>query len=125
MSIYEMLPPWEDESKLEEAEGTFDEYNEMVIQFGYVTLFAAAFPIASLASLVNNMFEIRTDAVNLLKFSQRPPYQGAEDIGSWQKILEIQSMVAVLTNCCIVGFTSATLKVFVIHDYPWTICACV
>jgi len=113
----EPMDPWEEQSKLEEADGTFDEYNEMVIQYGYVTLFAAAFPIASLASLVNNLVEIRTDAANLLKFSQRPPYQGCEDIGSWQKILEIQSLIAVITNVCIVGFTSATLKITYFRDY--------
>ncbi len=28
-------------------EGVFEEYQEMVIQFGYVTLFAAAFPLTA------------------------------------------------------------------------------
>ena len=34
--------PAEEESKLEKYEGVFAEYQEMVVQFGYVTLFAAA-----------------------------------------------------------------------------------
>eukprot|EP00295_Goniomonas_pacifica_P011250 CAMPEP_0175883782 /NCGR_PEP_ID=MMETSP0107_2-20121207/44168_1 /TAXON_ID=195067 ORGANISM="Goniomonas pacifica, Strain CCMP1869" /NCGR_SAMPLE_ID=MMETSP0107_2 /ASSEMBLY_ACC=CAM_ASM_000203 /LENGTH=209 /DNA_ID=CAMNT_0017203883 /DNA_START=30 /DNA_END=656 /DNA_ORIENTATION=- len=33
---------WEMESAMEEYPGVFDDYNEMVVQFGYVTLFTAA-----------------------------------------------------------------------------------
>jgi len=101
---------WEEEAKLAPYEGTFADYNEMIIQFGFVTLFAAAFPVASLASLINNITEIRTDASKLLNSTQRPKYAGAEDIGTWFKILEIQSYIAVLTNICILGFTSANIR---------------
>ena len=62
----------EEESKLEKYEGVFAEYQEMVVQFGYVTLFAAAFPATAALALINNMIEIRSDAYKLLKATQRP-----------------------------------------------------
>uniref|UniRef100_T1H5H3 Anoctamin n=1 Tax=Megaselia scalaris TaxID=36166 RepID=T1H5H3_MEGSC len=37
----------------------FDEYLEMILQYGFVTLFVAAFPLAPLFALLNNIAEIR------------------------------------------------------------------
>ena len=37
----------------------FNEYLEIVIQFGFITIFVAAFPLAPLFALLNNILEIR------------------------------------------------------------------
>lgn len=58
------------QSKMEVYGGVFEEYQEMVIQFGYVTLFAAAFPLTAALALLNNLIEIRTDAYKLLHATQ-------------------------------------------------------
>ena len=42
--------------------GLLDEYLELAIQYGFITLFVAAFPLAPLCALINNLFEIRLDA---------------------------------------------------------------
>ena len=39
----------------------------MAIQFGYVTLFAVAFPLAPLCAYINNLVEAKTDLFKLIK----------------------------------------------------------
>eukprot|EP00004_Rigifila_ramosa_P007079 TRINITY_DN179_c0_g1_i1.p1 TRINITY_DN179_c0_g1~~TRINITY_DN179_c0_g1_i1.p1 ORF type:complete len:754 (+),score=213.52 TRINITY_DN179_c0_g1_i1:323-2263(+) len=99
----------ERQAKMSVYESTFDDYNEMVIQFGYVTLFAAAFPLASLVAFVNNVIEIRTDAIKLLTDTKRPVYKRAEDIGTWFGILEVMGTISVMTNCLVLIRTSDQL----------------
>jgi hypothetical protein len=100
-----LLPPWEKEGKKPLFPGTFDEYSEMIIQYGYITLFAAAFPLAPLLAVLNNVVEIRTDAFKLLTAHTRPRYQGAQNIGTWFQILEVLGVFAVITNCLLIGFS--------------------
>uniref|UniRef100_A0AAJ7X7X8 Anoctamin n=1 Tax=Petromyzon marinus TaxID=7757 RepID=A0AAJ7X7X8_PETMA len=58
---------WEQDMDLQPQSplGLFDEYLEMVIQFGFVTLFVASFPLAPLLALLNNIIEVRVDAWKL------------------------------------------------------------
>ena len=48
---------------VQEFDSTFAEFNEMAVQFGYLALFAPAFPLAPLFAFINNVFEIRIDAI--------------------------------------------------------------
>lgn len=86
--------------------GLFDEYLEMVIQYGFVTLFVAAFPLAPLFALLNNVIEIRLDAYKFVTLWRRPLAERAQDIGIWFGILQGIATVAVATNACIIAFTS-------------------
>ena len=56
----------------------------MFIQFGYVTLFSSAYPLAGLCALLNNLIEIRGDAFKLCFVHQRPFGARVNSIGSWQ-----------------------------------------
>lgn len=86
--------------------GVIDDYAEMIIQLGYVNLFAAAFPLTATLALINNLAEIRIDAYKLLMLTKRPPYKCAQDIGMWQSMMEVLSTCSILTNCALVGFVS-------------------
>merc|ERR1711916_76261 len=103
------LPPYEEQSFYVPYEGTFEEYNEMIIQFGYITLFASAFPLAPILALINNIVEIRTDAYRLLTSTQRAESNGAEDIGVWYGILQFLGIISVITNCLLIGFSSTVI----------------
>ena len=83
-------------------DGTFEDYLEMFIQFGYVILFSSAYPLAGLCALINNIIEIRGDAFKLCHVHQRPFGQRVNNIGSWQvqNINEIYSIFcATLFKC--------------------------
>lgn len=63
--------------------------SELAIQYGYVTLFVSAFPLAPLLSLLSNVVEIRTDGWKLLHAYRRALPLGAEDIGTWFAIFQV------------------------------------
>jgi anoctamin-1 len=71
------LPQWEEDFVLESWGPTslFYEYLELVIQFGFVTIFVCAFPLAPLFALINNFFEIRLDAKKFITSFKRPVAQ--------------------------------------------------
>uniref|UniRef100_A0A8C6WFF5 Anoctamin n=1 Tax=Neogobius melanostomus TaxID=47308 RepID=A0A8C6WFF5_9GOBI len=86
--------------------GLFYEYLEMVIQFGFITLFVASFPLAPLLALFNNILEIRVDAWKFTTQFKRPVATKARNIGSWQEILNAVAILSVVTNAFIMAFTS-------------------
>ncbi|CAG05526.1 unnamed protein product [Tetraodon nigroviridis] len=86
--------------------GLFYEYLEMVIQFGFITLFVASFPLAPLLALFNNVIEVRVDAWKLTTQFRRPVASKAHSIGAWQEILNGMAILSVVTNAFIVAFTS-------------------
>jgi len=92
------------EYELEPYEGTFADFDEMVIQFGYVTLFVVAFPLTPLLALFSNIVESKIDASKLCRLVRRPEPRGAANVGTWFDILQFVSFVAVMTNVAIVCF---------------------
>ena len=78
----------------------------MIITFGYVTLFAAAFPLASFISMVFIYFESRSDLFKLEKLMKRPRVRKAYTIGSWIYVLEFMACMSIFTN--IILFTYAS-----------------
>ncbi|XP_043853426.1 anoctamin-7-like isoform X1 [Dromiciops gliroides] len=97
---------WEDDYELIECEGLFEEYLEMVLQFGFITIFVAAFPLAPLFALLNNWVEIRLDAHKFVCEYRRPVAERAQGIGVWLLILETMAHLSVIVNAFLIAFTS-------------------
>ncbi|GLG95445.1 Anoctamin, partial [Gryllus bimaculatus] len=76
------------------------------MQYGFVTLFVAAFPLAPLFALINNVGEIRLDAYKMLTQARRPLAERVEDIGAWFGILQGVTYLAVVSNAFVIGYTS-------------------
>ncbi|CAH1183687.1 unnamed protein product [Phaedon cochleariae] len=87
------------EGKMESYEGTYDDYLELFIQFGYVFLFSSVYPIAALWAVFNNVIEMRGDAFKLCRLFQRPFSRRVKDIGAWQRAFEVLGALSILTNC--------------------------
>ena len=71
-----------------------------VLQFGFITIFVAAFPLAPFFALANNIFEIRIDSDKFVCEVRRPIADRAQDIGIWFDILDSVAKIAVISNVC-------------------------
>ena len=71
-----------------------------VLQFGFITIFVAAFPLAPLFDLLNNWVENRLDAQKFVCETRKAVAERAENIGIWFKILEMLAQLAVISNVC-------------------------
>ena len=97
--------PWA-QLGLAEYGGVFDEYLELVVQFGYATLFVSAFPLAPVFACVNNFIEIRVDGWKMCQNTKRPWPKGAEDIGTWESVLTVVAILGTITNSIMITQTS-------------------
>ncbi|XP_014904621.1 anoctamin-4 isoform X1 [Poecilia latipinna] len=118
------LPQWERDYNLQSmnAYGLFDEYLKMILQFGFTTIFVAAFPLAPLLALINNIIEIRLDAYKFVTQWRRPLPSQAKDIGIWYGILEGIGILSVITNAFVIAVTSDFIPRLV-YAYKYGPCA--
>ncbi len=82
--------------------GLFFEYLELIIQYGFITIFVAAFPLAPLFALLNNWVEIRLDAHKFVVILRRPIGERAGDIGKGGQVVVLPSYVhtGILDHSC-------------------------
>eukprot|EP01006_Ploeotia_vitrea_P047465 TRINITY_DN67131_c4_g1_i1.p1 TRINITY_DN67131_c4_g1~~TRINITY_DN67131_c4_g1_i1.p1 ORF type:complete len:663 (-),score=77.58 TRINITY_DN67131_c4_g1_i1:95-1846(-) len=91
---------------------SFDDYLEMVMQFGYVTLFASAMPLAALCALVSNLVELRSDIFKMTWVMQRPQPRRVKDLGPWQGVMVGFAVLSIVTNSMLFGFSSHQMMVW-------------
>lgn len=63
-----------------------------VIQYGFVSLFVASFPLAPAFALLNNVIEIRLDAAKFVTEIRRPDAVRCKDIGTDQTREDVHSV---------------------------------
>ncbi|NXT96055.1 ANO9 protein, partial [Anhinga rufa] len=99
----------------------FNEFLEMVIQYSFTTIFVAAFPLAPLLAFCNNLFEIRLDAIKMMRLCRRMVPRKANDIGIWLQVLEAIGILAVIGNGLVIAITSNFIPVQV-YKYTYSPC---
>ncbi|XP_029438393.1 anoctamin-9 [Rhinatrema bivittatum] len=100
----------------------FDEFLEMVIQYSFTTIFVAAFPLAPLLAFMNNVIEIRLDAIKMVRLQRRMVPRKANDIGIWLQVLEGIGVLAVIANGLVIAITSDFIPRLV-YKYTYGPCA--
>eukprot|EP00092_Neocalanus_flemingeri_P069742 GFUD01085523.1.p1 GENE.GFUD01085523.1~~GFUD01085523.1.p1 ORF type:complete len:945 (+),score=222.25 GFUD01085523.1:241-3075(+) len=104
----EVTPQYIKDFKLVEwgHQGLFYEYLEMVLQYGFITIFVCAFPLAPFFAFCNNVLELRLDAKKILVQHRRPIAQKVQSIGVWMDIMETLGRISIITNAFIIALTS-------------------
>ncbi|CAG5957899.1 anoctamin-9 [Menidia menidia] len=118
------LRDWHNNYQLKDVDSfsLFDEFLEMVIQFSFTTIFVAAFPLAPLLALINNVIEIRLDAIKMVTLQRRMVPKKTNDIGVWIDILEAIGVLAVIANGLVIGVSSDFIPRLV-YQYHYGPCA--
>ncbi|KAG6026893.1 hypothetical protein E4U19_002349 [Claviceps sp. Clav32 group G5] len=94
-----------DECALETYDVT-DDYREMVMQFGYLSLFSVAWPMAACCFLINNWVELRSDGLKIAVSCKRPIPWRSDSIGPWLDALGFLSWLGSITSAAIVFLCS-------------------
>nr|XP_009936382.1 PREDICTED: anoctamin-10 [Opisthocomus hoazin] len=92
--------------------GTFDDYLELFLQFGYVSLFSCVYPLAAVFAVLNNVTEIHSDALKMCRVYKRPFAEPTANIGVWQLAFETMSVISVVTNCILIGMSPQVNALF-------------
>uniref|UniRef100_A0A8D0GXQ2 Anoctamin n=1 Tax=Sphenodon punctatus TaxID=8508 RepID=A0A8D0GXQ2_SPHPU len=99
----------------------FDEFLEMMIQYSFTTVFVAAFPLAPLLAFVNNLIEIRLDAIKMVRLQRRMVPRKANDIGIWLQVLEGIGILSVIGNGLVIAISSEFIPKQV-YKYTYSPC---
>ena len=89
---------------------SFPEYIQAVILFAYVTCFSVVLPITPFLCLINHLLSMRLDAYKVCRGRRRPLAHKTGGIGVWEHVLHVVTVIAVLTNCWLMGFASANIS---------------
>ncbi|KAF5123571.1 hypothetical protein E5D57_011486 [Metarhizium anisopliae] len=103
----EFLRRIRDECELEVYDVT-DDYREMVMQFGYLSLFSVAWPLAACCFLVNNWVELRSDGVKIAISCKRPIPWRSDSIGPWLNAIGFLAWLGSITSAAIVFLCSGS-----------------
>ncbi|XP_056376198.1 anoctamin-10 isoform X1 [Hyla sarda] len=100
------------EKEMDAYLGTFDDYLELFLLFGYVSLFSCVYPLAALLAVLNNVTELYSDALKMCRLFKRPFAEPSASIGVWMLAFETMGIVAVVTNCALLGMSSQVNALF-------------
>ncbi|CAG8548784.1 11570_t:CDS:2 [Diversispora eburnea] len=97
----------------------YEDYVEMITQFGYVSLFSVIWPLTPILALINNWVELRSDAIKLCEHTRRPIPSRANSIGPWlQNLVRFTSLSGVIFTIVLIWLSEHILNVvrYIVHQ---------
>ena len=93
----------------------FDDYMEMIMTFGYITMFTSVFSFGATLIFLFIMIEARSDIFRMEMTCKRPIPEKSNTIGSWVHTIELFCILSVFSNLIVTCFASDQI------DYllPW------
>jgi anoctamin-10 len=93
----------------------FDDYLEIILNLGYITLFASSFSLAPAIMFVFHLVERVSDRYKIMNTYQRPLPFKSKGIGSWHVVMNMILIVSVFSNITLFAFSSEKMMEF----FPW------
>jgi hypothetical protein len=90
--------------------GDTDDYMELSITLGFISMFSVVSPAIAAMALLTNLVELRVHAFRFLRVVRRPLPRGQEGIGAWQGIMQLLAYLACVTSVGLVIFAMKPLK---------------
>lgn len=97
----------EKQSKKEDYD-LYADMDEILILYGYTTLFVVACPWVPMLTFVTLIIEIFLDEKKLVLLHRRPMPQPAANNEPWDTAFDAFSLMAMLTNCAVIIFSGHT-----------------
>mmetsp|Transcript_8387 Transcript_8387/g.15900 ORF Transcript_8387/g.15900 Transcript_8387/m.15900 type:complete len:1684 (-) Transcript_8387:1295-6346(-) len=96
---------------LNEDQQTVLEFASVMLQFGYIALFGAVWPLAALMCLLNNFAVQRLDMWKFCTFVRRPMGSRTNGIGAfWEVALEAMAVAGITNHAFLMAYSSNTFK---------------
>ena len=92
-----------------------EEYMQLALQYGFISMFSIAFPLAPLCVFVSNLIHSKLD---ISRFFTSKRYQlqfNRSRIGIWQSIFDYISFASIITNVFILCFVTSNLDTYIPH----------
>lgn len=107
------------EGDMEPYGGSYDDYLELFVQFGYVFLFSPVFPLACAVAVLANVFFMYANIYKLCAVFQRPVPRRVKDIGAWTTAFELIGFLSVISNVALIVL-SLDLKATAVGEWGWS-----
>jgi len=95
----------EDMSKKEPYLSDEDDYLELMISLGFITMFAVILPGIAVVAFISCLLELRLQAWRLVWVRQRPVPMGQDGIGAWEDVMPFISNLSATVSVALLIFT--------------------